>query len=209
MSGSGRLFIQPSELTFFDTDDNGGDAYPPGMWHRGIPTPGVALLLDIPVPAVRGIADCHNLVSNSPPTLLEAFELYSYSIGWKVHIVQQAGDYVAPFPNLSAELGILVNDELRYVSTETVPTGEEFTGAGTAAASGSWSADLVNPILVGARDRLTLRIGVSADQTAGAFYVLVGAQSHFVSAGGAGNVMDPFESTISYNQIDLPARRRL
>jgi hypothetical protein len=195
MSGSGQLWIQPSGLRDFVP-------LAAGTFYRQIPTPGVPTQ----IPAVQGIADCKNLIAQSPPTLLEEFELYSYSIGFAVLAYGPDSDAFTTPPNLTAELALLVNDRVAYITSQTA--------AGVAINAdpansiyeliGSWTSDLVNPIKLGARDRLSLRVGIMADQANSELSGVIGVQLD-----PATQDTIPFESTISYNVIDLPASRRL
>jgi hypothetical protein len=155
-----------------------------------VPTPGWA---GGGVPAVAGVATCRNLASMSPPTLLEEFEIYSYSIGWGL---ATPGEIPA---GLDLELQLLINDRTAWVDDEPVPA----SAVTPSVANGTFRSDLVNPIRVGARDRLTLRIGLPQPALTSVTVVL-GAQMN-----PAGNGISPYESTVSYNVIDLPASRRL
>lgn len=192
MSGQGQLYLQPSELY------NPADL-PAGQWARGIPTPGIP---SKGVPAVDGVADCKNLVAASPPTLLCEFEIYSYSIEFSFQLANSGAWGSAP--TLIGELALLINDRVAYSTTEHLQT--LITSVNTlAVANGSFTSDLVNPIRLGARERLGLRIGINPLEDAPlGFDILVGAQLASTITTVVGG-----ESTISYNVIDLPGSRRL
>jgi len=187
-----RLAVQPA--TFIVASVAAGE------WYRAIPLVGAF------APAIAGVADANNLLSNSPPTLLEEYQLYSYSIGWGILLTEAAGDF-ATIPNVTAELAFLVNGQVAYVTSDgPVPTT---TDAGPNAwAGGSWVSDLVNPIILEARDRLSLRMGFFSDTAAsGESQGLIGCEVGPIGGFTFGPV--PFDSTISYNTIRLPGRRRL
>lgn len=192
MNGQSEFYVQPSTLVL-------PAGFAANQWYRGVPTPGVPITPGIP--AVAGIPDCKNLAASSPPTLLCEYQLYSYSIGWNVAFANSA----AFAPNVMIELALLINDRVRYVLNEgvTFPAGLDGAG-GIARAFGTWVSDLVNPIKLGARDRLSLRVGVLSDSQADLLGVLLVAAQLDSAAHPIG-----YESTISYNVIDLPGSRRL
>lgn len=195
MIGDAQISIQPSEAALAVP----ANPYVGGQWYRGIPTPGIAGL----VPAVGGVATCRNLIANSPPTLLELYEIYSLTIGWAVLVGDASG--FASVPNLSVEMALLVNDQVRY--TNVVQAVNVASSSGTTAqyaTSGAWVADIVNPIRVGARERLGLRVGVLSDIGGENIWVRVGTQMD--PTFGA---VVPYDSEISYRVIDLPGSRRL
>lgn len=190
---SAELFIQPSQM-------HAPAGAAAGQWVRGIPVPGAPMAVN-PIPAVSGIATCNDLLAGSPPNLLQRYEVYSYSIGWGIFVQPQeaAGE-------LTAELALLVNDHLAYTTSQTLPAINE-PGGGTASyASGAWVADLVNHIMLGGRDRLTLRAGAQSSEAVTYLDMYVGVQQQ---PAGASLGPAPFESTISYNVTSLPPRRRL
>lgn len=189
MSGYAQLPVPPG--TFDAAPGLGGTLA--GQWYRGIPTPGL-------FGPVSGVADFKNLLSMSPPTLLERYELYSYAIGFGVLLV--SGGAFAATPTISAELALLVNDRVAYTAIETMVTTELAVGVNMA--TGAWSSDLVNPIRINARERLSLRVGFISDQPT-TVHGLIVAGAQLDNAGTA----KAYESTISYNVIDLPASRRL
>lgn len=202
MSGRGQIFVQPSEL-----ETTGGTAA--GAWFRGIPTPGWVSLgggATPAIPAVGGIATCANVISDSPPTLLEEFQVVSYSLGWAIY-VREAAAPASP-PTLTFEIALLVNDRVQYVASEQT-TGIALAGVTTDfVASDHLTSDLVNPVTVGARDRLGLRIGGLCNQATTIFGVMIGAQLT-PSPTFDSSSETPFESTVSFNVIDLPGSRRL
>jgi hypothetical protein len=182
-----QLFVQPSS---FDV----GAGTVAFQWYRGIPTPGVSG----GPPAVGGIATCRDLLYGSPPTLLEEYELYSYSIGYTVMLSN--GVAYASTPNVQGELALLVNDRVRYVSTSIATVS---TGTTSALFQGVWVSDLIIPIRVGARDRLSLRAGFFSDQAATVDgKIIVGIQQY--SSG-----FQAYESSLSYRTYALPGARRL
>ena len=175
-----------------------------------IPSPGLVGPLivfgDIILP-VSGVATCQNLVADSPPTLLEEYQFYSYSIRYAVFDYDPGGALPAA-PNVTTKLTLLRNErEIVRTDTDTQPwdnftvTILGFSGP-VSAATGIFSADLVNPFVIGARDRLTLAIETDSPV----------AQFAFVGAGW--EVLSPDfgfgpPSSLSYNTIAVPARQRI
>lgn len=200
MSGSGQLFIQPS-TAYFSAAGVGV-----GAWQRAVPVPGDPNAVFAPfLPAVGGVPDCRNLLSSSPPTLLEAYELYGLAIGFSVVFGSNPQGATDPATAVM-ELALLVNDRVAYTQTKSqvVPPDPPVASP---IVSDTWNADLVNPIVLGARDRLGLRVGLMLDQpdtTNETFYV--GIQ---MAPAGGGVAFAPCESTISYRVLDVPASRRL
>jgi hypothetical protein len=192
MSGSGQLFVQPSQAGF--------GAMSKGIWGRAIPTPGVPFLS---LPAVGGVASCRNLIAASPPTLLEEYEIYNLVIGYTAVILLSAA---APDIVVEVEATLLINDRPAYTNS-TPPQDVSGADGVEPFASGAWTADLVNPISVGARDRLGLRVGVMASADNIGANVIVGMQTAYVFPTGA--VALPYESTISYRTVNVPAAHRL
>jgi hypothetical protein len=185
-----ELFIQPSQLLF--------GAIAAGQFVRGIPTPGI--LAVPPIPPVNGIATCRNLLSDSPPTLLEAYDIYSYSIAAGVGFINGGG--FASDPSITLEIALLVNDRVRYIATQTQP-GFLAVANTNALAAALFASDLVNPIRLGARDRLSLRLGANCTLASSPGSAIVGAQYDQNGLPAA------VESTLSYDTIQLPAGRRL
>lgn len=174
----------------------------PNTWQRGIPVPGISGASP-GYPPVNGNATCRNLFSSSPPTLLEVYEIYSYTISWGVAVF--SGTAFPTAPEISTELAFLVNDSVRYMTTQDVTTVRDATGL-NAVGSGAWVSDLVNPIEVGARERLSLRLGLQCDLNVAAnAMMVVGAQLVTPSVPAT----SPFPSTISYRTLAQPGARRL
>lgn len=188
MSGSGQVWVQPSTLVI--------GAQNAGQWARGIPVPGAGGS----IPAVGGIATCANLIADSPPTLLEEFQIYSYSVAW-AFFLNGAG----AAPNVDVEIALLVNDRVRY-QNDTTASPVVAAGGGNYLGNGTWSSDLNNPIRVGARDRLSLQVGLLADQAYTSAHMYAAAQNDYT---GSADLIIAQESTISFNVLDLPASRRL
>lgn len=184
------ITVQPSELDI-------SSAIVASEWYRGIPKAGVA---SVPIPAVGGQPDCTNLIAGSPPTLLEEYSFYAFSIAWQIFLSNGAAYGTAPV--ITAEIALLVNDRVEYSTTQQQVSEIDFDGA---TALGTFSGDLVNPIRVGGRERLSLRVGLLSDTAAAVGgFIVVAAQS----SASAGNVSG-VESTLSYTTLELPARRRL
>lgn len=197
MSGRADLYVQPSRLVV-GTLPNGTAVG--GVWAYGIPTAGVG---NYGIPAVVGVADCSNLVAASPPTLLEQYDVSSYSIAWSAIVANSAA--LASAPVVTAELALLVNDAVRHTNRMSA-TGVDTGGASETFIAGDvFTADLVNPVTVGARERLTLRIGLLSSLSANAgAQVVVGVQLDPITPGPIS-----YPSTVSYYVIDVPASRRL
>lgn len=190
MSGSSGFSVPPSSITLASLSAE--------QWVRQVPVPGNAFLN---LPAVGGVATCQDLMSGSPPTLLEQYDVYSYSIGWGIFLEGVAGN-----ANVTGELALLVNDRTAYVAPQSI-VAMELGATGNAIGTGAFISDLVNPIKLGARDRLTARMGVISDTAASSnVYVVLGMQ---LTAPGGTLTITPFESTISYYVLDVPASRRL
>lgn len=192
MSGRGDFPIQPSQI--------GLGAIVSTQSYEGIPTPGAQTL---GIPAVNGQPTCSDLAAASPPTILEEFQIYSYTIGIGILSIASGGSFAEP-PNFTVGLGFQINGRLVYKVSQIIPP---FSPAvGEAIASGQFISDLVNPIHLERSQRLSLQITLTQDQDATATTVFVGTQAEIVS-GGAAPV--PMESSVSYNVIELPASRRL
>lgn len=188
MTGSSSVPVPPSQAGAVAT-------VAAGVWSYGIP----AILGGGPT----GIASCRSLFSTSPPTLLEEYELYSYSIGLGAYVQASAGPGFTGSPNIQLELEFLVNDRAAYRNLLTAPAAPITAGLG-AIFSGALTSDLVNPIRFGARNRLTLKLGLACDQDISAWIVVAGAQ---IDNNGQPSI--PYESSIFYNVLDVPASRRL
>jgi hypothetical protein len=183
MGGSTQLWVPPSSFTIPEksqgklTQGSLAAGYPDGTQ----------------VVTGNSVAGPNNLVSPSPPTLLEEFEVYSLSIIWDV-VGITAGVRVL------ANLELLVNDRRAFgIAGEQVE------------AYASWQADLVNPIRLGARDRLGLRVGVELSTAVeqGVCYFMLGATYSTVGVGLHAESWTLAESTISYNVLDVPGSARL
>lgn len=194
-----QIVVQASEWS----DSSIGAPYAAGNWRRHIPSPGCSSLS---IPAIRGVADASNVIADSPPTLFEAFSFYSYAVGWYVELGNNGVNFTTP-PNVQVELALLVNDRRAYTTsmpsaTELNPGANQFS-----IGSGAFVSDLVNPILVGPRERLSLMLGIQSDQPVWNFTAGIGTQATNPATG----VYQPlaFESTLSFNTIIVPGRRRL
>jgi hypothetical protein len=170
-----------------------------GQWYRAIPT-----RTDMNgIPQCTGLADLKNIAALSPPTLLEEYEIYSYAIGWGLTLDNSVGGSPGPGPTqVTVELALLVNDRVVQVDQQQVPT-TPYEADGSIA-TGAWTTDLVNPVRLKARDRLSVQAGWQANGPASSLsYMLVGAQI------GPNLAYQGYESVIRYNVIDLPGSRRL
>jgi len=178
--GEAELFIQPSQ---FDVN-----AMTAGGFYRGIPTPGIGVN-----PGITGIATSQNLLQDSPPTLLERYEITQILIGYSV-VMGNAGSA----QTVQTELALLVNDRVRLVQQQS-----NSLASGALSFTGQWAADLINPVWLEARDRLSLRVGFGSTLTQS-------VQSAFLIAAAieAGNVVG-FESSIHYRVVPKPPTRRL
>jgi hypothetical protein len=200
VSGASQLFVQPSHLDIPASSQ-------PGVWTRGIPAPGAVRPFGTgsDVPAVDGLATCRDLASLSPPTVLEAYEIYAMTIGWSVYFSgSAAGD-----ATLSFLVSLLVNDRPAYTKTDIVAAHSVGVGSDYAI-SGTLADDLVNPVRIGARDRLGLEVGFRSSISGSAFTpqrLFVGVQQ--ILQGASSFALVPVESTISYRVIDLPGNRVL
>ena len=196
MSSDPQIWVPVSQINL--------GALAAGNWTRGIPLLGAS---ELGIPAPVGIADCRDLLRSSPPTLLEDYEITNFSIGMACG-VQDSGGGFASAPEITLELALLVNDRVRYVADSGPLQTPAGPGApGSYLASYSFSADIVNPIVIGARERLTLRAGVNCNLAVNEnSWVWVGIQASF-----AAGVFTPseFESTISYNVRQLSPIRQL
>lgn len=148
-----------------------------------------------------GQAGPNNLIELSPPTLLEQYEVYGGSIAWGIQYADAGNDG----KTTSARLTLLLNDRPVWSSVDD----EAQAGA---VASGTFSLDLLNPIPLGARDRLGIALAfpllVEVGINAGTITAMLGAQS----LGGvrlADNNWPAVESTIQYRVLDLPGARRV
>jgi hypothetical protein len=187
MSGAGEVSIQPGQVTF--ANPNVGQSY------SGYPMPGVP---NGP-PAVGGAPTCQNLLSDSPPTLLEAFDIYGFTIS----AVIQNTTSGAP-PNMELVLDLMRNESLAATFTADPPAVAIASLSGEYVGLNVFTSDLTNPIRFGARDRLGLRLRGQLDQTAATLSLSVGVTYNPVIPGYVGQ-----ESKLFYNVVDLPASRRI
>ena len=193
-----QLYVQASELL-------GPDPMYSGQFVRGIPSPGVPTFN---IPPVIGIANCSNLLIDSPPTLLEEYDLAQYAIAYTVFL--ESGSAWGTPPTATAELGVLVNDRLVYVTTNGPETTVVLPPAtGTAVVANVWTSDFNNPIGLGARDRLSIRagFGFDGDQETEVAAILVGIQLTVSSTGSW--IIGPGESSLTYDTVAVPAARKL
>lgn len=195
MSGASSLIVQPCSSPEFMVAADG--LIVPLTFTAGFPdgTPFI-------VPA----AQPNNLASQSPPTLLEAFDVYAVAIsyGWYSITSGLAG------AELIVELDLLINDQLAYSTTDTQIVVAPGSGGGIA--NGRWTADLVNPVRVNARERLGIAAGFSIGGTVSPTgWMMIGAQTtgaDFTHPTHPDN-WAVRNSVISYAVIDVPAARRL
>lgn len=190
-----QITVQPSEFSAASLNA--------GSWARGVPTAGSAFSTP-PLPSVVGQATCQNLIAGCPPPLRQVYEIYGVTIGWGITLYQSAG--ITTPPTVIAELALMVNNDDVYVNTDQQTAYTNYSNE-YYSVSDVWNADLVNPIRVGARDRLVLRAGIYASAATQDAYIIVGAQ--YSSPASAPTVAVSYPSTISYNVVELPARRRL
>lgn len=188
MSGTGQLWLPPSQALI-------AGPIQPAQPYSGTPT-------IIPTVAnVTGVADCTNLLKSSPPTLLELFEIYAFSIPYALQIDNTAGFAVPPTGQI--QLALYVGSDLAGSYSDS-PSMYEAT-ADNYVGSGVFQSDLVNPIRLAARDRLAIKLtGISA-VAATTMELYVGV----VLATQPVNHYNGAPATINYNVIDLPASRRL
>ena len=195
MSGVGRLFPQCSTLEFLE-GINAGELY------TGIPSPG-APLGSGSFAGISGIATYQNLLSDSPPTLLEAYEVTNLQFPWGVYLNNSAA--FTSYPIVTVGLNMLKNSDIVYtVQQAGVQTVEAFNTE-QAAGNGMLSADIVNPIVFEARDRLTIQAFITSTVTCNEGSALTLAGGYGTPAG------NPYsqQASIAYNVLARPARRRL
>jgi len=203
MPGASAFTIPPSEAHFDWPPNN--TVLPASQWSRGIPVPTFL--------APTGVADCRALERGVPPTLRTAYECYALSIAWGLRM-GNAGGWVG---NLLVELALLVNDQLAWVGTDSGAGAQTNESGPTPViiANGIINADLVNPVRINPRERLSLRIGMAVDApvtpSPGTFITMAATVAEQdVLASGATTVSPvAVQSTISYQIIDLPGARSL
>ena len=193
MPGASSFFV-PIAGTIYDFPTTNGTE-----WNRQIPPPGV-------VPGPTGIADCNALEYMAPPTLRTAYSIYSLSIAWGAQLFDSAD---APYVgNILAEVALLVNGDVVWVGTDAQPAILS-SFASWYLADGVISADLVNPLRLNPRERLSLRLGGALSHPAtvsavNALYMIVGGKSLPSSLG-----FESIQSPINYQILDLPGNRSL
>lgn len=198
MPGSSAFEITPSTIS----------GTPPGSndsgWYRAIPSSGLtgAPAGTPPPPAPTGMPTCASLESSAPPTLLNAYDIYNITIPWG------AAFYTSGTPgDVQAEIAILINGQVRWLGTDTEVA--QPLGYGTPAgygATGTITADLVNAIRLGPRERLSLRMGVQLDPPVTLYLATIYG---YVGAQISGSSVVGVEGTISYTIVDLPGVRQL
>jgi hypothetical protein len=193
MGGASQLSIQLSQFAQAPVLAN--------QWYRGFPTPGFAMTGFTPILALVGQPRCAGLLDGSPPTLLERDDIYSHQIGFG--LIVEAG-VLAAAPIVQCEMSLLVNGDVHYTLIEQVQTVVSLANPNIYLAAGSWTSDLVNPVSVGARERLQLRAGFNSNEPATTDIVMAVAGQ----IKGDGSAVG-YPSTISYRVIDLPPTRRL
>lgn len=167
------------------------------LWDRGIP--GLIGPDGTSATAPHGIADCNALEAMTPPTLRTAYSVYSLSIAYGATVA-----YDAAVTTILVELSLLINGEVKWAGTDS-ETAIPIRGNTLLITSGVINADLVNPVIINPRERLSLRVGTATSPSAvGAVTgnTVVGAQ-----VASSGYVFT--QSTISYQIIDLPGSRSL
>jgi hypothetical protein len=198
MPGS-SAFIVP-----FETIQYNFPTTPGTDWFRAVPTRASTAAMGYPV--VTGIAECTALELLTPPTLRTAYSIYHLSIPWAADatINPPATTYVG---NILAEIALLVNGLVQFVGNDSQPAVGIQGDPGVYRASGVISADLINPIRLNPRERLSLRLGtaLSAPATVNvANTIQIG-----VSAIAVSTALASTEGTISYEILDLPGSRQL
>lgn len=189
MSGSGRLYPLPAFL-------NEG-AVVAGNQYEGIPALGLGTTAGAPT----GVPAYNNLLSGSPPTLLEEFEVVAFSLPFGMELANNVGSPFASAPVVNIGINLLHNDDVAYSISQQLTLTLIATTQGVA--NGIFQADLVNPVRYGARSRLGIQVFFTSNEAAslgGSFLVAANWQA----AGAQGQ-----PASISYNVIDLPASRRL
>lgn len=143
-----------------------------------------------------GLAPPNDVFSLSRPSLLELYEVYAVSIAWGLQF-----DAAHDGAEVIATLRLLVSDQLVWSSSDRETTVGSVV-------EGQWTADLVNPLRVGARERLGLDVLLSGD-VAGPGLLMVAAQPLGTVPSNLRVNWAPVESTISYAVVDVSASRRL
>lgn len=155
-----------------------------------------------------GVASCNNLFSASPPMLGERFEVYSLAVPAIAEFSSASGAAWTKAPNIRLSMDLYVNSELAYTMEDEGPGISYGSASNYALLSTTFAADLINPVYVGSRERLSIRLSTSCDQAAATAYVYAAMVLQFSSATPDG-VIQGAEGTISYNAVELPTARRL
>lgn len=174
-------------------------------WHRAVPSAATTINALGAGSIPTGIADCKALEYYAPPTLRTAYDIYSVSIPWGVQLIDLGAAYA---DNILFEAALLINDQVAWIGSDDQPVAPIPFDANGYFANGVISADLVNPLRLNPRERLSLRLGaalrVPTTVNAGnSLLMAVGGQS------GANATMFGVQGTISYQIIDLPGKRSL
>lgn len=201
MPGAATFAVLPSEIT--GAWNNGEST----TWARGVPSliPAIPNLWTPPT----GVADCHALEANTPPTLRTAYSIYGVSIPWSAVAV----DPQSPTGNFLVELALLVNGEVHWTGTDKQAGAVGLAGNSPWIATGIVTGDLVNPVRINPRERLSLRLSIATDVPLEAVSPAV-AMTYigYVGATYTTDATTPFTpapGTISYSIIDLPGNRSL
>jgi len=194
MPGSSSFFVPLAGTTYDFPATNGTE------WNRQIPPPGGI------AGQPTGIATCAALEYMAPPTLRTAYSIYSLSIAWGAQLFDSVDSpYVG---TILAEIALLINGDVAWVGSDVQPAVLSSL-ASWYLASGVISADLVNPLRIDPRERLSLRLGGALGAPAtvsatNALYMIVGGKS-IPSTLGYLSIQSP----INYQIIDLPGDRSL
>jgi hypothetical protein len=199
MPGLSAFEVPPAGLAFFGTVNG-------GQWHRQIPISnfGVTGIPNAPT----GIADNSALELATPPTLRTAYSIYSVSLAWGAIMQNVASGYVG---NFLAEIALLINGSVRWIGTDKqVAASQPATATDYYSASGVISADLVNPVRLNPRERLSLRLGIAMDTgVTGTGTLLTAGVAAQPRNDAPATDWDFVPSTISYQILDLPGNRSL
>jgi hypothetical protein len=186
MGGSGQLWVPPASFSFTTINRPVSAPLAPGY------PDGTKIVTG------TNLAQPNNLVASSPPTLLEEFEIDSLAIAWGVAGVLGTAAEVACL----AKLYLLVND--RRATTLASEANDSLNPTGV------WVADLVNPLRIGARDRLGLSVELKISTVhaqATMYFMIAGVPNG--TGGALASEWTLAESTISYAVLDVPASARL
>lgn len=183
MGGQAELIVHPAEAIISNAAAT--QNYP------AIPPPGGL--------SPSGVATCNNLVADSPPSLLQAYEIYGFTIPAAMQVTN--GSAFASAPELGLTLELLINDYPKAAYLAAL--SPLMFSSSNYIATYVFAADLTNPIRVGARDRLGLRLTGVSSLAAATMALLAGvtyaATPAYVTS----------EGRILYDVIDLPGSRRI